>query len=96
MVIPEQEREVAGQWELRSFHRPCSHIGTKSAIVRVELEYELFIEVIKKIDRDLLGMGLVQVGLLQERCDIFGTSLKLISIVMPKSYNGLQDIVEGW
>ena len=95
-MIPEQERETAGQRELRSFHRPCSHIRTKSTVGRVEPEYELLIEIIKKIDRDLLGMGLVQVGLLQERCDIFGTSLKLISIVMPKSYNGLQDIVEGW
>jgi hypothetical protein len=94
--MPEQEREIAWQWKLRSFHRPCSHIGTKSTIVRVKLEYELFIEVIKKIDRDLPGMGLVQVGLLQELCDIVGTSLKLLPIVMPKSYNGLQDIVEGW
>jgi len=56
----------------------------------------LLIEIIKKIDRDLPGMGLVQVGLLQELCDIVGTSLKLLPIVMPKSYNGLQDIVEGW
>jgi hypothetical protein len=95
-MIPEQEIEIAGQGELRSFHRPCSHIGTKSTIVRIELEYELLIEVIKKIDRDLPGMGLVQVGLLQELCDLFGTSLKLLPIVMPVAYNRLQDIVEGW
>jgi ferritin len=73
MKIYDYINDQGGQRELRSFHRPCSHIGTKSTIGRIELEYEVFIEVIKKIDRDLPGMGLVQVGLLQELCDIFGT-----------------------
>jgi len=63
---------------------------------RVELECELFIEIIKKIERDISGIGLLQVGLLQELCDILGTSLKLLPIFMPKSYNRLQDIIEGW
>ena len=70
--------------------------GTKSTIGRIEPEYELFIEVIKKIDRDLPGMGLVQVGLGAKLCDIFGTSLKLLPIVMPVAYNRLQDVIEGW